>query len=271
MAISSWFARNDIPAKEPEVWAAVKYHIDTSLTTVYREIKKEGVSLTSFYNVHKSIIHLLCPAAQIEQLVNAEGRWDAYQQQLNTVVASSKIGETMWSWAQAKVVASLADNLMTRFSAALQNVPNLTAAEQDRLSTALRADWNSLPGIDRMPMRRECTVMYRGRSCQHVVNGLEEELRRRIQAEARGRAAQAKSVRGLLFEEGLVGEYKLPHLQVEAGNLFAGCDEARAAANEFCSQEYETPNGEDFSKVMKASWALNLHLPLTSYFGRTPP
>ena len=251
MGLAKWFAVNHIPVKEPAVFSAVKHHFDINLTAVFREIKKEGVTLTAFCDVHKAIIMMFVPEADLDQLLTAEGSWDKYETQLNMVVASSLIGEAMWSWAQAKVVQSKIATMMTRFSTTLLNTADLTVGVASELCTVVRLEWSSIRGIDRLPLRRDVEIEYRGLSCQHNVNGLEDELQRRVQAEARGRASQAKLVTALMFEEALVGNELLANTSVDLA-IVAGCNVSRTAANEFCSREHTSPNGTEFLQIMKA-------------------
>jgi hypothetical protein len=249
IGVARWLAANEIPSKEPGIFEAVKSHIDNNLAVIYREVKKEGITLTTFWKVHSEVISMIVPRQDFIDLMTAKGSWDQYERQLISVM-TSKFGEVTWSWAQVKIVLSKCDSMMSEFTRTLLEVCSLTPSVVQKTTDDLRKSWAGLNGIDRLPVRRSVKIPYRGVLCDHNVTGLEDELQRRVQAEARGRAAQNKSLQSLKFEESLVGGHVLQHTQLDPV-LLGSAAEARIAANEFCAREFETPSGEDFLKIMK--------------------
>ncbi|CAE8583142.1 unnamed protein product [Polarella glacialis] len=249
VSISRWFARNDIANVEPDVFRNVKAHIDSSISVVYRDLKKEGVKLTAFWSVYSDVCSLVVSKDDVETLLSADSSWLEHAETLSLVVGSSKIGAAMWGWVQAKVVDVQARDLMVKFSEQLTNLAKLTSESVEEPCTKLRQAVGKIDGISLLPLRRTCIINYRGTDCEHVVSGIEDELQRRLSAEAKARAAATGKLQLLLFEEDLVGDYMGASTHVDM-NLIQGCQEARTAANQFCLLEYDSPSGCEYIKVL---------------------
>jgi hypothetical protein len=250
LAVMRWYRANDIESKEPEVFAVARPHFDETLATIYKDLKKDRVKMSSFWSIYRDLAAMVVPHQDVDALLAATGSWATYEGQLERVCSRSKLGKSMWEWAHAKVVVDKVRQFMEDFTQDLAALLVISVAAAQPLCKQVRDKTAARVGINLLPQRRVVSIAYRGTMCEHTVAGIDDELQRRIMAVAKGRAVQAGKLELLIFEDELVpSSFKYTHAGVDM-DMMSGAKEARAAANSFITLESSAPDGNTAVRVL---------------------
>ena len=110
-----FMAKHDLKKHFPDEIAIMLPWIDATLAQAYIQVKKSSLRLSSFIDLHKNTLGLVLDMGLVNKLLEANTSWIDMSDALNSVVASSKVGHKMFSFAcefvLAEEVAQLIDNI----------------------------------------------------------------------------------------------------------------------------------------------------------------
>ena len=234
--------------QEPAVFVQLKVHFDETMSSVFRDLKKAGVTVSSFWNIHKDMCSMWMPVADVERLLAAVGTWVSYEAELVSV-CRTQTGRGMFEWAQAKLVDAKVNTIMEALSDRLTKVQSLTNETAEAECAKSSSEIADVANLSLLGQKRSVNIAYRGRMVKHCVTTVEDETQRRKMSEAKGRGVQSDKLIPLCFETDLVDGFKLPQTEVDA-EMLRGCNEARTAANMYITLERQSADGTLAAKVL---------------------
>jgi menaquinone-dependent protoporphyrinogen IX oxidase len=118
--ICKWMSKHGLLQKYPAEMELMLPWIDAVLVQAYIQVKKSALRLQTFIELHRSTLTLILDMALVDKLVAAKGSWLDVSEALNKVVASSKLGHKMFSFACEHVLAAEVKAIIDLQIAALQ-------------------------------------------------------------------------------------------------------------------------------------------------------
>jgi len=174
--------------------------------------------------------------AAVDKLLELKDSWGVAAESLNSVVASSLLGERMFSFA-------LVDCTSFQVSEAIAKVADTTLTghvDPDKVQAALKSAQvaiEALSGIDRLGMKRVVDIAYRGVLCKVEVNSVHEQkvlmLANMVKQLALGsKTADGERVLTPLFCESGIGQSVGDHTCGVSAEVVRSYNTCRTTANE---------------------------------------
>jgi len=112
--ICKFMAKHDFKKNFPEEMRIMLPWVDATLVQAYIHVKKSALRLNSFIELHSNVLGLVMDMALVDKLLKAQGSWLDVSEALNSVVASSKVGHKMFSFACEHVLAAEVSKLVDK-------------------------------------------------------------------------------------------------------------------------------------------------------------
>jgi hypothetical protein len=166
-------------------------------------MKKEGLSLKSFWLVHKSVAQLVVNAEDVDKILEQEGSWQPIADIVASVVNDSNLGAKMFGW----LLSSIQAERMELFTERIIKEKLSDTVEPDTVSEVHKLcvqEATRLGALINLRERRDIIVKYRGIElvCKDV-RSYEEELNLRVASFLKTRAVGGK-VPVLAFENSVL-------------------------------------------------------------------
>ena len=110
-----FMAKHDLKKHFPDEINIMRPWTDATLAQAYTQVKKSSLRLSSFVELHKNTLGLVLDMGLVTKLLEAKGSWLDVSDALNSVVASSKVGHKMFSFACESVLAEEVHDSSARF------------------------------------------------------------------------------------------------------------------------------------------------------------
>ena len=146
--------------QEPAVFVQLKVHFDETMSSVFRDLKKAGVTVSSFWNIHKDMCSMWMPVADVERLLAAVGTWVSYEAELVSV-CRTQTGRGMFEWAQAKLVDAKVNTIMEALSDRLTKVQSLTNETAEAECAKSRSEIAEVANLPLLGQKRSVNIAYR--------------------------------------------------------------------------------------------------------------
>ena len=168
-------------------------------------MKREKLAIKSFWAVHKEVAALVLNTKDVEKIFAAEGSWQPIADILASVVDSSVLGNKMFGWLMAPVLAERMQIFTDRcIDDPLRGEVSTTTVE--KCVTSCLDEAARLGAVSALREKRDITIGYRGMQLLvKGVRGYEEELRLRIAARLKSMCA-GDGVPLLIFESSVLGD-----------------------------------------------------------------
>jgi hypothetical protein len=182
--VMQWIVRTKMAGLFPDEVGVAVAEYDACLTQTFVNMKREGVSMKSYWALFKDISVLAMPMAETQRLMDAKLHWMDVATELDLVTTSTTIGRTMFGFAHELVVAERMGVVMEKFSRTLVESEHLSSVQIANRTKVAHDELNAIQGIDVVPKKRVVIIMYRGVSVEVQIFSLSEELTLRAVAVA---------------------------------------------------------------------------------------
>ena len=179
----------DLTSKMPEELAIARPFIDDTLAHVLATMRRENMSVTRFWQLHKRHAALVLDAASADLCLHAEN-WRGLEDKVRALTSSSRLGAKMFDMAMAAVCSI---EVKTWVEAILKdmNGQRLTADLIRTSKDTLLQECNRLDAAIHLSGKRAITVAYRDTDVEVEITGLHEDLEMRMAGYIKSRAINA--------------------------------------------------------------------------------
>lgn len=107
-----FFVRADIVTKFSKEILPLRTLFDEALSSHFVSSKRDGVTLHSFWHMHKDIASLVLPGAEVEEVLAAEQNWSSVAIAIAGLSSGTRLGNRMFGFAHVFVASELTSNFM---------------------------------------------------------------------------------------------------------------------------------------------------------------
>ena len=230
--IMKYLVVNGMDTAFPAEIKLVVMHFDDGLCHVLASMRRERLSIRTFFELSRVQCRLVLPMAETERAFAAKGSWTDISDDLNIIVASSRLGAKLFGFALESIIAEKVEGVIQNGLAALQEqkltIDVVTEAKK-KISTELKA----IKNVDKLSPKWLVSVRYRGIVCQVEVGSIDEELIFRFDSVLKERAVETEAVLALHCENVLVDFTKKDKATLGVDDdLVRGVAVARQVAND---------------------------------------
>ena len=184
----------------PEEFDIMQSWFDTVLVEAYTRAKAQKVTPETFASLHSKLCNLVLDGSDLTAVAAATPRWGTVVTQLHRVVASSRIGSMLYSFALLNEICNQVSRTIDKAIAKVAKKPLTTESLNEFKFTCLEVV-GALPNIDLLPVKRRVEVKYRGAPVVGDVTSLPAEISFRFAAVWKARAVCEKKLSPLWCED----------------------------------------------------------------------
>ena len=174
--ILRYFARFDVHTNFPSQWNLIHDHVDVVLQQCwFRNSRDSDMERGAWCKLHANIIRLVLPENKLQAVLSCKDNFTAVQEDLNTIVLSGGLGESLFGFAMGRVLsARVAEIIADRLHTA--SVQAWDERSINRLQQDILRDCADTGGIELLPPLRQITFVYLGCTLVHTVKSLAEQV-----------------------------------------------------------------------------------------------
>lgn len=183
MSILQFLVRTNAATMFPDEMSVYRQLADRILSEALAMMKANAVPLSSFWEVHRHMAHLVTEVALVEKLLAVKGSWSEHQADLETIVDGSELGERMFGFAMYQNMSAMAGKkLQSKINEMLGTTGKLTAATVEACRAAVAKLIGDMPNKSKLSSARIVEVTYRSARLKVEADSLLDEASLRIVA-----------------------------------------------------------------------------------------